>query len=148
MKKGSAICVLAAVLLITHAAGQITMGAAGGNASHYQGVGGDFGRAWLQNFLIQNPPPANTSENNSLWNWGGAPVDKMLVNGKLVPKNNRTVNIIAQDWMGETPLGKPVYLNSSYNLGAAAPLSPSYLSDDPWIRAQQLETVVVTPQGY
>ncbi len=147
-----ALTVLTAISMVISAEGQLAIGASAGNvgnnAGHYQNVGGDFGRAWIKSFQAQNPPSVQTSQNNSLWNWGGAPVDKILVNGALVPKSNVTPIVILGDWIGETSLWRPVYLNSSYNLGAASPLSPSYLSDDPWIRAQQLETVVVTPANY
>lgn len=118
-------------------------------ANYFQGVGGEFGKAWISNFLAQSGPPVQTTNNTSLWTWGGMPVGKTLVNGTLAPAaGNGTVTIGARDWMGETPLGTPVYLNSSYNIGIHAPLSDMYLSDDPWIRAQQLGMIVKTSPSY
>ncbi len=118
-------------------------------ANYFRGVGGEFGKSWINNFLAQSGPPVQTTNNTSLWTWGDMPVGKTLVNGKLVPiDDNGTVTIRARDWMGETPLGVPVYLNSSYNTRVQAPLSDMYLSDDPWIRAQQLGMIVQTSPSY
>jgi hypothetical protein len=48
-------------------------------------------------------------------------------------------------------MGKPLILNSTTPYGnygvVGAPLTPSYLSDDPWVLAQQLERPVVTTSG-
>jgi len=149
MKKMQIILSALALGLILPTLGQMDQEGSSAVPSYFQSVGGGFGKAWIENFLAQSPSPVQTSNNTSLWNWGGAPVDKTVVNGKLVPKDESgTVTIRAADWLGERPLGEPVYLNSSYNLGTAAPMSPLYLSDDPWIRAQQLETVVRTTTSY
>ncbi len=118
-------------------------------ANYFQGVGGEFGKAWINNFLAQSSPPVQTTNNTSLWTWGDMPVGKTLVNGRLVPTDsNGTVTVRARDWMGDTLLVAPVYLNGSYNTGIQAPLSDMYLSDDPWIRAQQLGMIVQTSPRY
>ncbi|NPV63283.1 MAG: hypothetical protein HPY61_11790 [Methanotrichaceae archaeon] len=146
---GIQLTILALAFAIIPAAGQLDQGSGRAVSPYYQSVGGDFGKVWIQNFLAQSRPPVQTSNNTSLWNWGGSPIDKTIVDGRLVPKDESgTVTIRALDWLGERPLGEPVYLNSSYNLGMAAPMSPLYLSDDPWIRAQQLGTVVRTTTSY
>lgn len=147
---------MSAIVLIVISTGQcqLTIGSGGQKATtvptdYFQSVGGAFGKAWIDNFLAISGPPVQTANNTSLWTWGDMPIGKKLVNGRLVPEdNNRTVTIRARDWLGETPLGAPVYLNSSYNAGIQSPFSDMYLSDDPWIRAQQLERVVSTPAGY
>jgi hypothetical protein len=53
-------------------------------SDHFQSVSGDFGRAWLNDRMAQNPTPA---ENNSgsLWSWGSAPKGSIVMGGKLVP---------------------------------------------------------------
>jgi hypothetical protein len=135
--------------IILPATGQVNQEGSLTVSPYYQSVGGDFGKVWIQNFLAQSRPPVQTSNNTSLWDWGGSPIDKTIVDGRIVSKDETgAVTIRALDWLGERPLGEPVYLNSSYNLGTAAPLSPLYLSDDPWIRAQQLGTVVRTTTSY
>lgn len=48
-----------------------------------QGVGGDYGRTWLNNFNTQYTKPV-ANNGNDLWNWGGAPKGRIAVNGKLV----------------------------------------------------------------
>jgi hypothetical protein len=56
--------------------------------SNAQNVGGDYGRAWLNNFNTQNEKPVADNSNgksNDLWNWGSAPKGRIAVNGKLVP---------------------------------------------------------------
>jgi hypothetical protein len=133
---------------------QLAIGSGGQRISavpvdYFQSVGGTFGKEWIDNFLARSDPPVQTSNNTSLWTWGDTPIGKTQVNGRLVPTDgNGTVTIRARDWLGETPLGAPAYLNSSYNTGFQSPFSDMYLSDDPWIRAQQLETVVRTPTNY
>ncbi|MBN1322667.1 MAG: hypothetical protein JW986_01520 [Methanotrichaceae archaeon] len=99
-----------------------------------QSVGGDFGRAWLDEFMKYNTVPTEEEKTNDLWSWGGVPRGKTLVDGKLVATNITTTNWSA-DWLGERPLGDPVQINATE--GSTA-LSPLYLSSDPWIRAQQL----------
>jgi hypothetical protein len=151
VKRKLIVYVSAIVLIVISAGqGQLVLGSAGESSTErFQSVGGEFGKAWINNFLATSRPPVQTTNNTSLWTWGNMPVGKILVNGKLVPAdNNGTVITRAQDWMGETPLSAPVSLNRSYNIGLQSPLSDLYLSDDPWIRAQQLGTVVRTPLNY
>lgn len=119
--------------------------------SDAQGVGGDYGREWLNTFFTYNDKPVTSDPTNDLWNWGGTPKGKVLENGKLVEDLrylNRTN--ITGDWLGEKPIGTPVQLNGSRYVGLygnQTPLSPLYLSDDPWVRAQQLERVIRAPAG-
>jgi hypothetical protein len=151
MKRKLVVYMSAIVLLVISAGqGQLVLGSAGQSSTGYfQSVGGEFGKAWIDNFLAASGPPVQAANNTSLWTWGDMPVGKTVVNGKLVPTDgNGTVTTRAQDWMGDTPLGAPVSLNRSYNIGLQAPLSDMYLSDDPWIRAQQLGAVVRTPLRY
>lgn len=151
MKRKLVVYMSAVVLIVISACqGQIVIGAAGqGSSGDFQNVGGEFGKAWINNFLAISGPPVQTANNTSLWTWGDMPVGKALVNGTLVPADgNGTVISRARDWMGDTPLGAPLYLNDSYRTGIQSPFSDMYLSDDPWIRAQQLGTVVRTPLNY
>ncbi len=150
-----AVCTLAIVLIVILVSqGQLTLGSGDRTIeeippNYFHGVGGEFGKAWINNFLAQSGPPVQTTNNTSLWTWGDLPVGKTLVNGRLVPTDrNGTVTIRARDWMGDALIVAPVYLNSSYNTGIQAPLSDMYLSDDPWIRAQQLGMIVQTSPSY
>lgn len=115
-----------------------------------QQVGGEFGRAWLQNFLRYNEPPVEADQVNDLWSWGGSPKGKKIVGGKLVPDMTVNYTNLTSDWLGEMPLGTIVNLNGSKyaTLKEGLPLSPLYLSDDPWVRAQQLGAIVRTPTDY
>src|SRR5271157_5914859 len=36
-------------------------------------IGGDFGRAWISNYLAKNPSPFTQDNNSSSGNWGNAP---------------------------------------------------------------------------
>jgi hypothetical protein len=125
----------------------------------FQSVGGDFGKSWISEFQAQNKEEKNESDDlkNSLWSWGGAPKGKKLVNGKLVdyPYYNWYLYNLSMNWLGDTAyLGDPVYMNNTslgyygYNYTSgkyeAAPLSPLYLSDDPWVLAQQLGRPVIS----
>ncbi|OPY53180.1 MAG: hypothetical protein A4E48_00849 [Methanosaeta sp. PtaU1.Bin060] len=121
-----------------------------GESGRFQSVGGDYGKSWITDFKSQNEQPEKNLK-NELWDWGGAPKGKKMVDGKLVddtdnltPKINFTAN-----WLGTLPTGTPLVLNSSNPYGYygktadgqfnAAPLTPLALSDDPWVLAQQLE---------
>ena len=42
-------------------------------AEKIQSVGGDFGRAWLDNYQSQNPNPTAQDSEDNLSSWGGAP---------------------------------------------------------------------------
>jgi hypothetical protein len=125
-------------------------------ASGFQSVGGEFGRAWINNFLAQNQKPPEEDLKNNLWNWGTAPKGKKLVGGKLVDAvSDTTVKVNATNWLGDTRYwANPIYLNGTSPYGNYAgsasggmPLSPLFLSDDPWVLAQQLERPVLTPDG-
>jgi hypothetical protein len=89
----------------------------------FQVVGGDFGRAWISNYLAENPRAASQANNSTLWGWGTIPKGKALRGGKLADAPNSTWLYAATDWMGENyvdpysgryidPLtGQPVYRN-------------------------------------
>lgn len=75
-----------------------------GYVDRFQSVSGDFARSWLQENLEDNVTEDESSLVNDLWNWGGIPRGKALVNGQLVDVNNTTViaNKTA-NWLGITP---------------------------------------------
>lgn len=65
-------------------------------------VGGDFGRAWINNFLAQNPKPVEQNNSTDLSSWGGAPKGKELVDGKLVDQQNATNPLNpTTNWLGD-----------------------------------------------
>jgi hypothetical protein len=72
-------------------------------------VGGDFGRTWINNFLVQNHKPVEQNNSTNLSSWGGVPKGKASVNGKLVDQQNAT-NLLnpSASWLGDTTnLGSP-----------------------------------------
>jgi hypothetical protein len=111
-------------------------------------VGGDFGKNWINNFLLQNEPPVKADPKNELWNWGSVPKGKRLVDGKLVADMPRIVWNVTGEWLGENPLtGYAVYNQSNFMYSNdSMALSPMLLSSDPWVRAQQLGMPVATPK--
>lgn len=130
--------------------------------NQFQSVGGDFGKAWISSFQAQNQPQTDKENlTNNLWEWGGHPKGKTIVDGKLVDSTNGTTTVnYTVNWLGDLSLASPVYFNSSSPYGYygqnpnnpsevnPAPLTPLSLSDDPWILAQQLERPVIAPAGY
>lgn len=129
--------------------------------NQFQRVGGDFGQSWISDFKAQNRPAASENLTNDLWNWGNVPKGKTVVDGKLVDSTNKTAKVnYTANWLGDIPIGMPVYFNSSSPYGNygrnpyngtevnTAPFTPMSLSDDPWILAQQLERPVSAPKGY
>jgi hypothetical protein len=130
----------------------------GGESEHYQGVGGDFGKAMLNTFKAQNPQPAEENVRNDLWSWGTAPKGKKMANGKLVDAASVSSQVNwSANWMGDMTSLTPIYLNGSSPYGYygkttngnynPSPLTPMALSDDPWILAQQLEQPVMISQS-
>lgn len=99
--------------------------------SHFQSVSGDFGRTWLNNFIAQNPKPAENNS-SSLWNWGGAPKGRMIVDGKMVTDPYyiwKSLNYTS-GWLGKAytdpKTGYPVYAYVDPNTGM-----PRYFYVDP-----------------
>ncbi len=144
------VLIVLSALCIAACAQQAVSGS--GDSGRFQSVSGDFAKKWIANFKSQNEKPKEDLK-NELWNWGGAPKGKKMVDGKLVDDTDNLtsrVNFTA-NWLGDLPNGKPVYLNGTNPYGNygttggkfnAAPLTPLALSDDPWILAQQLERPV------
>lgn len=147
------IMVLFALCLAT-SAGLLVQAGSCQSMGNFQSVGGDFGRSWVNNFMAQNQPAQNQNLKNDLWSWGSSPKGTSIVGGKLVSNANTTAaRNISANWLGDSsmPMQSPLILNSTTPYGnygpAGAPLTPSYLSDDPWVLAQQLERPVVTSSG-
>jgi hypothetical protein len=72
----------------------------GSGSGKFQEVGGDFGRAWIDDFLAENPRSSAQDNNSTLWGWGTMPKGKVLMGGKLVDAPNSTWLYNATDWMG------------------------------------------------
>ena len=74
-------------------------------AEKIQSVGGDFGRAWLDNYQAQNPEPKAQDSEDNLSSWGGAPKGNASVSSNLLNQQTAT-NLLGHDWLGvTTPLG-------------------------------------------
>ena len=140
-------------LCLSYLSGPMIAGSgASGQESNYVTVGGEFGQSWIKDFKEQNTPAPSKDLKKDLWSWGGKPKGKTLTSGgKLVDAINNTTTInTSANWLGDTSaLKNPVYMNSSSPYGnygtAGMPLSPMFLSDDPWVMAQQLGRPVITP---
>src|SRR5512138_3373588 len=79
--KRKLIVYISAIVLIVISAGQgqLVLGSAGESSTErFQSVGGEFGKAWINNFLAANGPSVQTTNNTSLWTWGDMPVGKTL----------------------------------------------------------------------
>jgi hypothetical protein len=96
-------------------------------ADKIQSVGGDFGRAWLEDYLAQNPRPSAAGGEDNLSSWGGAPRGNASVGSNLFNQQKATTPPV-QDWLGiTTPLGIE---NNAQNRspGAAIPEIPFFIS--------------------
>jgi hypothetical protein len=83
-------------------------------SDHFQSVSGDFGRAWLNDRMDQNPTPAK-NDGGGLWSWGSAPKGSMIMGGKLVSDPYsiwKSLNY-TYGWLGEVYVdphtGYPIY---------------------------------------
>jgi hypothetical protein len=72
-------------------------------------VGGDFGRAWISNYLASNPGPVSQNSNSSSGNWGNAPKVQGTIGSDMLSKQNTTNTIKpGTNWLGDaTNLGNP-----------------------------------------
>lgn len=65
-------------------------------------VGGDFGRTWINNFLVQNKKPVEQNNSSNLSSWGSVPKGKVLEGDKLVDQQNLTNTIRpSTSWLGD-----------------------------------------------
>ncbi len=75
------------------------------STSRFQGVGGDYGRNVLNSLNASNPQPtAASNSNNSLWNWGGAPKGRILIDGNLIGDPRYTMKnlSVTNNWLGDS----------------------------------------------
>lgn len=108
-------------------------------------VSGQFGKAWLDEYHLSNPPPVKQSPRNDLWSWGGAPKGGAIAFDRLVPAANLTPS--RGDWLMPLPPGSGDALYSwPYGYGAVYPYS--YITQDPWTMAQILGWPVRTTSDY
>jgi hypothetical protein len=55
-----------------------------GEDEKVQSVGGDFGRAWLDNYKAQNPEPKAQDTEANISSWGGVPKGNISVGNNLL----------------------------------------------------------------
>lgn len=75
------------------------------DSSHYQSVGGDFGRKLINTIKSSDAEPAAASgSNGSLWSWGSSPKGTLLVNGNLVGDPTYTMKKlnVVKNWLGDS----------------------------------------------
>jgi hypothetical protein len=93
------------------------------SSSHFQSVGGDFGRNVIGTLKANDTQPVPSAGNNSLWNWGNAPKGSLIQNGKLVadPFNTWKSLNYTDGWIGEVETdpftGYPIYAYKVPNTG-------------------------------
>jgi hypothetical protein len=132
MKTALAVLVLVVCLL---AAGGLAQ-----DASHFQSVGGDYGKKLINTIKSSDTEPAASSGNNgNLWSWGSSPKGTLVVNGNLIgdPKYTmKTLNVV-KNWLGDSFVDP---------YGTAA---PAYTYTDPQT-GEPVQTYVdpVTKQSY
>ena len=64
-------------------------------------VGGDFGRAWISNYLAKNPSPVSQDNNSSSANWGNAPKVQGTIGSNMVKNATNPVKP-STSWLGDT----------------------------------------------
>ena len=73
-------------------------------------IGGDFGRAWISNYLAKNPSPFPQENNSSSENWGNAPKVQGTIGSNMVSQQNVTNPIKPTNWLGDpTSMGNPSF---------------------------------------
>ncbi|VVB63084.1 Uncharacterised protein [uncultured archaeon] len=72
-------------------------------------IGGDFGRAWISNYLAKNPSPFSQDNNSSSGSWGIAPKVQGTIGSNMVSQQNATNPVTpSTNWLGDaTNLGNP-----------------------------------------
>jgi len=76
------------------------------DSSHFQSVGGDYGRELISN-IKSNETKAATASNdskNSMWSWGGSPKGTVVVDGNLVgdPAYAMKKLKVVNNWLDES----------------------------------------------
>lgn len=75
------------------------------DSSHYQSVGGDFGKKLINTIKSSDAEPtAASGSNGSLWSWGSSPKGTMLINGNLVGDPAYTMKKlnVVKNWLGDS----------------------------------------------
>ena len=63
-------------------------------------VGGDFGRAWISNYLAKNPSPVSQDNNSSSANWGNAPKVQGTIGSNMVQNATNPIKPSTY-WLGD-----------------------------------------------
>ncbi len=75
------------------------------DSSHFQSVGGDFGRKLISTIKSSDAEPAAAAgSNGSLWSWGSSPKGTLVVNGNLVGDPAYTMKKlnVNKNWLDES----------------------------------------------
>jgi hypothetical protein len=75
------------------------------SSSHFQSVGGDFGRNLIGTLKSNDAEPAAASDNkSSLWSWGNSPKGTLVVDGSLIGDPAYTMKKlnVVRNWLGDT----------------------------------------------
>ncbi len=96
MKTAFAVVLFAACLL---------MGCYAQNTSHFQSVGGDYGKSLIGS-LKTNTTVQNEENNNAgnLWSWGSVPKGSLVVDNILIsdPRYSAKTLKVANNWLGDS----------------------------------------------
>ena len=75
------------------------------DTSHFQSVGGDYGRKLINTIKSSDAQPtAASGTNGSLWSWGSSPKGSLVIDGNLVGDpayTMKTLNVV-KNWLGDS----------------------------------------------
>jgi hypothetical protein len=77
----------------------------GQDASHFQSIGGDYGKKLISTIDSNDTQvAAKSNENGTLWSWGSSPKGSQIVDGKLVedPRYSLKKLNVASNWLGDS----------------------------------------------
>jgi len=83
----------------------LTAGCYAQSSSHYQSVGGDYGKSVIGTLKTNDPQPNTSSDNkSSLWSWGNAPKGSLILDNNLVtdPRYSAKKLNVTNNWLGDS----------------------------------------------
>lgn len=119
------------------------------DSSHFQSVGGDFGRKLISTIKSSDAEPAAASgSNGSLWSWGSSPKGTLVVNGNLVGDPTYTMKKlnVNNNWLDESFVDPYGAASPAYTYTDAQTGEPVQTYVDP-VNGQSYYTYIDTKSG-
>jgi hypothetical protein len=104
------------------------------SSSHFQSVGGDFGKKMIGTIKANEAQPAAASDNkSSLWSWGNSPKGTLVVDGNLIGDPAYTMKKlnVTNNWLGDSFVDPYGTATSAYSYTDAATGAPVTTYVDP-----------------